>query len=368
MSDRRAIVRAEGVAPVVNPARLRLARELLGLTQGELGDLAGLSAATVSQLEGGKTRPTAPSLVAIAGATGHPVEYFAHHRGDAEFTGFFRSLRSSPARERKRALAWAHLLHDFALALEVEVRLPPLDVPRHLVGTDAPRESVEEIAAKVREAWEMPAGPVDHAIGTIERRGVVVAALPLNRLDLDAFSAWFFDRPVMVLGKDKQVAARTRFDAAHELGHLVMHEPACAGTRLAETQAHQFAAAFLMPEKDILGDLPARVDWRWLMGMKVEWGVSMQALLMRAKSLGVMSEAMYVNAMKQVSARGWRKQEPGDHQLGEPETPRMIEAAILRLASQDLSFEDIARQAGLPADHLRSLLALTVDQRPVVEF
>jgi hypothetical protein len=42
----------------------------------------------------------------------------------------------------------------------------------------------------------------------------------------------------------------------------------------------------------------------------------MQALLMRARTLGVMSSERYTSCMKYVSSSGWRADEPGDDRLG----------------------------------------------------
>ena len=52
------------------------------------------------------------------------------------------------------------------------------------------------------------------------------------------------------LGSDKNYRARSRFDAAHELGHLVVHGDSY-GVKQVEQQAHMLAAGFLMPAHDI---------------------------------------------------------------------------------------------------------------------
>jgi len=116
--------------------------------------------------------------------------------------------------------------------------------------------------------------------------------------------------------------ARSRFDAAHELGHLVMHGDQIWGLPEIEKQAHAFAAAFLVPEADIKKELPDTVDWQALFQLKQRWQVSLAALLMRAKTLGCMSPATYLTAVKAVSARGWRRVEPVP--LGAPEQPQHL--------------------------------------------
>jgi Zn-dependent peptidase ImmA (M78 family) len=77
--------------------------------------------------------------------------------------------------------------------------------------------------------------------------------------------------PRVTLGTDKNDRARSRFDAAHELGHLVMHGDQIWGLPEIEKQAHAFAAAFLMPAEDIREELPATVDWPKLFNLKRRW-------------------------------------------------------------------------------------------------
>ena len=68
-----------------------------------------------------------------------------------------------------------------------------------------------------------------------------------------------------------------------------MHRDADAGERDSERQAHEFAAAFLMPASDIRRQLPATADWSALMKLKTVWRVSIAARLRRARTLEVMS-------------------------------------------------------------------------------
>ncbi|GAA3688320.1 hypothetical protein GCM10022267_88860 [Lentzea roselyniae] len=91
------------------------------------------------------------------------------------------------------------------------------------------------------------------------------------------------------LGADKGLRDRSRFDAAHELGHLVLRgADGPIADKATESQANEFAAAFLMPAEDIAHELPARLDWPALLRLKAKWHVSLAALLVRAKTLGVM--------------------------------------------------------------------------------
>ena len=202
-------------------------------------------------------------------------------------------------------------MRGLTLALESVTALPDLDLPRHRVTVDTTEAEIEEIAAQVRHQWGLPPGPVADVIRCVERNGIVTTRVHTDLDKVDAFCVPYSDRPIIVLGANKGLRDRSRFDTAHELGHLVMHSPEDEGSKTAEKQAHRFAAAFLMPAEDIRHELPDKAQWPRLVELKAKWQVSIAALLTRARTLGVMAPNTYVQAYKFMSMRGWRKVEPG---------------------------------------------------------
>jgi Zn-dependent peptidase ImmA (M78 family) len=145
-----------------------------------------------------------------------------------------------------------------------------------------------------------------------------------------------------------------------------MHGDEDCGSKVVETQANWFAAAFLMPANEIRDELPSVADWDRLRELKRRWSVSLAALLLRARALDVMQEQTYVQAMKTMSARGWRRAEPGH--LGPPETPVLLGKAIEAVEEKGLSIADIAADADLPLDEVLTFVGAGSDTRPVVEL
>jgi len=307
--------------PAFEPERLRLARELKEWSQADLAGRLDVTPAAVSQFETGVTRPGADALDRMTSMLGVPPQFFSLPVTETH-DGFFRSLRRTSVSHRRRARALAHIAHDLAVTAGAP-GLCPVSMPRiPVTGLQASRDELEEAARQVRQAFKLPGGPVQNTAETLEKHGILVIRLPLDTADVDAFSLPFHDRPVVVLGTDKNDRARSRFDAAHELGHLVVHGDQIWGVKEVEHQAHEFAAAFLMPAEDIAGELPDRADWPALFQLKQKWQVSLAALLMRARTLGRMSENNYLTAIKAASARGWRRVEPVP--LGRPEQPTCL--------------------------------------------
>jgi Zn-dependent peptidase ImmA (M78 family)/transcriptional regulator with XRE-family HTH domain len=362
---------ASDIAALFDRTRLRLARELRGLNQVELArEVGSINAASLSQFENGHARPAAPTLRRLSVALHVPVAFFATPaRPDPteEVDGFFRSLRSTTPRDRHRALAYAQLAHELTLELEKFVRLPEVDLPRKAPAKEnATSPDSASSARMVREAWGIPPGPIDDLVRTLERHGIVTTRFRVGMDDVDAFSVAFPGRPIIALGADKGHRDRSRFDAAHELGHLVMHFPDQAGSKAIESEADQFAAEFLMPEADIKNELPSRADWSILIRLKAKWHVSIASLIVRAKTLEVMNERAYGQAWKALSVRGWRKREPGD--LGPPESPILLQRALLVAAEGGVTLDEIIQRAGFPEDDIHTILGNVHDPRPRVEL
>jgi Zn-dependent peptidase ImmA (M78 family)/DNA-binding XRE family transcriptional regulator len=361
---------ARAVAPIFDSTRLRLAREAKGLLKTQLAELIQVTPAAIGQFESGAVKPSASTLAQIALALAFPVEFFAYtgeprHVPTVADT-FFRSLRSARQTERQRAVAHAALVWEVVRRLEERVRFPELDLPTELsVTATTSLEEIEKVAEEMRGIWDVPPGPIPHVIRLLELHGIVVTRYRLGTQRLDAFSCPLPERPVVVLADDKGRFDRSRFDAAHELGHLVMHPDPQPGDRTLENQAQRFAAAFLMPRKQIIDALPRkRVNWMEMVSLKRTWGVAIQALLYRARTLGTLEDNVYENAMKTMSRRGWRRTEPG--YLGRPERPQMLSKAVAVLASTGFTMTDLVELTHLSEARLNAILGVERDEVPEI--
>lgn len=343
--------------------RLQIARELQGLAQQDLADALNVTPAAVSQYEKNRAAPTEAKIHQAADLLQVPPAFFSIDDTGTDKPAFFRSLRSAPAIERKRARHMVQLVHQIACEVETRVRLPRYNVPAFKLTEQDEIEKAEDAAEHVRAAWQLSPGPVEHVVRTVERHGVVVARLASGHERIDAFSVPFPDRPVIMMSAAKGKRDRSRFDVAHELGHLVMHESGQQTTKHAEDQAQRFASAFLMPAADITPELPTDIDWQRLAELKRKWQVALQALLYRARDLEVITGRSYTQAMKTMSARGWRKHEPID--LGIPEAPIMLTKA-LEIAQVDE--EELADRTGIPQALVDDVLALATEPKPEVQI
>ena len=120
-------------------------------------------------------------------------------------------------------MAHAALLAELTEVIEQRARLPVLDIPEHLADESCSGLQIDEIAGRVRASWDLEDEPIGNMVRLLEVHGAIVVRLELADQGIDAFSWLGPDRPVVILDTGKGDRARSRFDAAHELGHLVMH-------------------------------------------------------------------------------------------------------------------------------------------------
>lgn len=350
------------VAAFFDGSRLMLARQLAGLRKNALAEAIGKSPTAIAAFENGTKRPSASTVAELAIVLGVDPQFFvvgARPAYEGSSPPHFRSLRSTTQLVRDQAYAYGLLTNEVASALERHVEFPPVDMPTIPVDPDEPEQSdtPEEAARLLRKQWDLPAGPVDHLVRIAEHHGILVVFSPIATASVDAYSFQSERRPIVVLNPLKLDYFRQRFDLAHEVGHVIIHADAEPGSRVVEEQANRFAAEFLMPGDELRPLLPRRADWQTFGRLKEQWKVSLQALLFRARRLGVMSDVTYRNAMTTLSASGWRRREPGP--MPAAEQPSLLPKAVELLGSARIDDIALAQQCNVPPNLFRRITSRT---------
>lgn len=338
------------------PDRLTVAREMAGLEIKEVAERVQTSPSAVTQFEKGKAKPKPETLIRLALALGVPPEFFAAEPLPELPTEacHFRSLRSASVKERRRLIAHGRVIRRIVEYLRDLVSFPAEQLSSLCRPVASPAD-VEDLALAVRDAWNLGQGPISNVVSLLEAEGVIPVEVPGHSAKLDAFSVWVEDVPVVFLTPEKDSGSRRRFDAAHELGHLLMHRGRAAGDPDAEREAHAFASAFLLPRAPFLSECPRRLDWTRLRQMKKRWGVSLAALVRRAFDLGLYTEATYRRAYATLNQRGWRTDEPDEPEM---ERPTLLARAIALLGQAGYSLGRIAEDLRLSEGLIERLLGL----------
>lgn len=309
--------------------RLERARKAAGLPLREAAAAASVSHTYVRQWEQGTRTPTSSQLLKLARAYGVRTEYFFRPMTVKLENVEYRKKSGVPKKLLARvegdvteqAERWQELLTLFPTR-----PVPAFSVPASLADVIETPEQLEAAAEQLRHAWDLGLDPIADLIDLLESHGLLVIRTSVDSSgSVDGMAGQVDGTPFVVVSAD-QSGDRQRLTLAHELAHLVLAgrlapalfeqlTPSKDAEGAEEIACHRFAGAFLLPRASVIAALGAArpvLEWRELLILKHEYGLSMQACIHRARDAGVISPATLTVLYKALSKRGWRKVEPGE--------------------------------------------------------
>jgi Zn-dependent peptidase ImmA (M78 family)/transcriptional regulator with XRE-family HTH domain len=297
------------------PERIAQARELSGLTKSELAEAVAVSVSAVAQWESGAKSPTPENLAAVADQLDIPMAMLLkplptelQRKGPVTFRAW---TKASTRKAGRKATRLAELVAEIFLWLTEKVALPDPVLPES--DEVGPTVDVERAAMNTRRAWGLGDRPLLKLGELLESKGLFINPASFADNRFDAFSCIINGRPFVFLGQDKGDRARARFDAAHELGHLLLHQHLTEADlakpevhKWVESQANGFASAFLLPETTFSRDVLDSTLSGFLK-LKPKWGVSVQCMVVRAHDLGLITDSHYKELFRQIGLKRWRR-------------------------------------------------------------
>lgn len=339
----------------INPKQIAFARVRRRLTKAQLAKELGVTSRSLQNYETGASAPDLELLARIAKLLKFPQQFFFIDEEMPEIKEHAVSFRKlSKMTDAMKACAFAAGAIAFKVNQWVEDRfsLPQADLP------DLSDLDPEEAAATLRRAWGLGNAPIPNMVHLLESKGIRVFSLAEETREVDAFCTWYEGKPFVFLNTIKS-AERSRFDAAHELGHLVrdvytMRHGRAHGREMPEIerQADAFASAFLMPKDSVTANQPPVYTIKYLMKLKHYWGVSLAALAYRFNALGLVSEWNYRSLCIEIAKSGYRTNEP---EPMERETSQLLTKVLDILHSRKQGRREIAESLCLSVDEINAL-------------
>ncbi|MGO7135687.1 XRE family transcriptional regulator [Rhizobium leguminosarum] len=352
------------------PERLieaRAARRIL--SKKALATAMSVNPSTVTRWEDGSSAPDAEALGALASQLHVRREYFLRPVAHSDRPLFYRTLSSTLVKDLNYQESQMRWLQEISSIAEHYVDFPEIDIPDVLNGASYKQlrdEDIEQIASDMRVRWGIGEGPCIDMMPLLERIGCIVASIEMGTAKLDGLCSWISgsERPHILLSTDKMSFPRRQMDAAHELGHAILHRNVTEDElkkdlKEIERQAFRFASAFLMPATTYSYEVKSP-SLASLLTLKERWRVSVKAQIRRLSDLDLIPSEYATSLYKLYSAKGWSREEPLDRnwQISEPTLLRnslelIVESAV-RGKSDLLNVEftmkagDIENLAALP--------------------
>lgn len=291
----------------------------------------------------------------------------------------FRAPKSTTVTEKEYLAVFANVVGDLLGQLNTLATLPPVLLDPLPAGTD-----VVSAAAQTRRRLGLEAqAPIKSLIYEMEAAGVpVVMRMKRSRSSGQVQWGTDEDEPVGLLtekhlGCSTRVGAyrerplvllraldsweRTRWTAAHEIGHLLLHRFGDVSDEQ-EREASRFASELLAPAQALAQEVPGVPTLNDLVEVKAKWRISLGALIIHLRESRLIDEVRADTLQRQLYTRAnpetghtWGKTEPGWNSR-RPERPRLLrrwmEECYGSVAPDALAAHDLIYPSDLLADFL----------------
>jgi Zn-dependent peptidase ImmA (M78 family)/DNA-binding XRE family transcriptional regulator len=313
---------------------IKLRRQIQGLSLRALAEQVDVSHTTIDKYERNLLVPDSPTLIKLSGALETSIASLLRPQNQQIQLNrlAFRSKKMKKKDEKQINAETKEWLERY---LQAESLTGKQNIFRNPEGF--PRKisffrDVESAAKALRAEWDLGTDPIDNLTNLLEDKGIKIGIIK----GITRFDALFteYDGHSIIVMKEDLPWVRQRFSLAHELGHCLLNVSADIDR---EKVMHRFAGAFLVPEEKVifeLGKKRRKIAIKELFLLKKKYGLSMGAWLYRAKDLGIISQADFVEKRKIFSAKGWNKREPGDETKGE--MPILMNSMVLKAHAEGI--------------------------------
>lgn len=327
--------------------RFKSARLMKGFSLQDLADALDkkVSRQALHRYEKGEVIPDTEKINLLSKVLNVNPDYFFRttkvELGEVEF----RKLSKMPQKEASVIKEKTKEYLSRYLELEEILGLPN-QFENHLKDFEVVTkyEQVNRVAELLREKWGLGKSPIFNIVELLEDKYIKVIKLDVDE-DFDGLQT-FVNRTIPVVAYNLKKADkpdRIRFTLLHELAHLLLKFGKIT-ERQKETLCHQFAGAMLVPEETLkseLGNYRNKLSINELGNIKKQYGISMQAIVMRAKDCGIINEHYTKQFFFMIKQMNWRIDEPVEYQ-GVEESNRFEQLLFRALIEDQISMSKAA--------------------------
>lgn len=304
----------------INPARLKKARISRGYSLADLADKIGVTKQHISQCELG-LRSASSIIYKLSDALNYPVSFFCKPLNNIETSSatYFRSRKTTPKKLKEAANEKVDFFSEIKDFFAEYVDYPELNLPKNIEFKDEySLDDIEKIAREVRNYWNLGMGPIKNIVSILQENGIIISKIKIGNNKIDAFSRWVNGTPYIIMSIDKGCAVRSRFDIAHELCHILLHQHITPEDienkeklNQIEKEADAFAGAFLLPAETFAREVFSSSLDNLIM-LKERWKVSVSCIIKRCSDLNIFTENQVAYLKKQMTYKNYWRKEPLD--------------------------------------------------------
>lgn len=343
--------------------RLKELREKYNFSLQQLADKVGIAKQSIHKFEKGQVNPSSETVLKLSDVFSVPYSFF--YENPEAFNFNFQNIRFREGhkifdREDLEIEIKQEVLRYISKFMELESLLDiDRDFENPLLGFEIVHEKDIEKAAKLlRKKWKIGNDPISDVVETLETKGIFV--VEINRMeDFAGLSGTLNDDiPLIVLNENSLTVERKRFTALHELGHVVLEFAQDFTEEKVEFFCNYFAGAVLIVDEVLINELGknrTQISLAELRRIKELYGISIQAIIVRAKNSGFINFKTYLDWWS--TYEEWKQADTKTNDFGHfqcnEKTTRFNNLLVQGVTEKRISWSKAAELTGRKIDILK---------------
>jgi len=328
--------------------RLVSARKMAGLSLQELADKLEkkISKQALNKYEKGILKPNSSLLIEISNKLNVPVDYFFRKQNVKLEEIKFRKKCNLKAKEIEKIKEETSDFLERYLELEQLMNIKSTFINPLKNNNSNDVHEINKLADELRNIWKLGIDPLPEITEMFEENNIKIFEVSKEE-SFDGMSTKVNGIPVIVINKNIKLL-RKRFTLSHELAHLIFDLKEI-DEKENERICNTFAGAFLIPEESFkkeFGERRGHLDLKELTIIGDYYGISVQAIMARARFLNLITDYTYKNFNIWLSKTNNRKIEFGDYK-GKEEPVRFYKLLYRGVSEGIITISKAAVLAGI---------------------
>ena len=326
------------------PERLKNARKMRGFSLQELSDVLNqaISKQDLNRLESGIKLPDSDIVSKLCASLNVTVDYFFRNPSVSLDHVEFRKLKKLPVREKEKVKSQTIEYLERYLELENLLGIDnkmPFTPHKFKVRAGFEIEDISNAASSMREGiLKIGGDPIYNIYELLEENNIKVFKTDVDKSFSGMSTIIDGKIGVIVYNDNEEIPiVRKRFTLLHELGHLYL-DLSEFEEKQSEKICDAFAGAMLLPKEKLLeyfGGKRETVYVKELRLIKIYYGISLLAIMYRAKSLDLISDH-YLKYFC-IKYNQFFKKEENEGYDGKEKSNRFIQLLIRAVAQEVIS-------------------------------
>lgn len=291
--------------------RLHNARLMRGLSMQQLCDMMDniITKQTLSKYENGVMLPKSDIVIALCDALEINPDYLFSYKSSTP-----KNIRYSKllGLSKKEEMAIASIIEN---TIERTVEIEDICGKEHSfnsIPVEQPVKTLSDIyqaASKLRQAWKMGSAAITNVMNLLESNGVITA-------EIDAIAPFIsqhaiLDDTIPVIAVNSNMDAESfRFASLKELANAILCFDKGINNKKKEHFCSVFANEMLLPQDvflSVIGEKRHEIALMELKYLQSEYGISVDALMAKARYLGIVSSNHYFDYCKNLGSADFTK-------------------------------------------------------------